>query len=65
MSKDYSAIEPLIDIDYEIRIVFIAPNYYRVHKRRSLNWKVFWKVNCGMSNIRKSSVFPWYLSFLP
>ena len=51
LHKDYSAIEPLIDVDYEFRIVFIAPNYYHVHKRRSLNFKVFWKVNCGMSNI--------------
>ena len=49
LHKDYSAIEPLIDVDYEIRIVFIAPNYYRVHKRRSLNWKV----NFGMSNFRE------------
>jgi len=49
LHKDYSAIEPLIDVDYEIRIVFIAPNYYRVHKRTSLNWKV----NFGMSNFRE------------
>ena len=49
LHKDYCAIEPLIDVDYELRIVFIAPNYYRVHKRSSLNWKV----NFGMSNIRE------------
>ena len=49
LHKDYCAVEPLIDVDYEIRIVFIAPNYYRVHKRKSLNWKV----NFGMSNIRE------------
>ena len=49
LHKDYAAIEPLIDVDYELRIVFIAPNYYRVHKRSSLNWKV----NYGMSNIRE------------
>ena len=49
LHKDYCAIEPLIDVDYELRIVFIAPNYYRVHKRSSLNWKV----NYGMSNIRE------------
>ena len=48
LHKDYIAIEPLIDVDYELRITFIAPNYYRVHKRSSLNWKV----NYGMSNIR-------------
>ncbi len=48
LHKDYIAIEPLIDVDYELRITFIAPNYYRVHKRRSFNWKV----NYGMSNIR-------------
>ena len=53
LHKDYSALEPFIDVDYEIRIVFIAPNYYLVHKRRSLNRKVFWKVNFGMSNIRE------------
>ena len=49
LHKDYVAIEPLIDVDYELRIVFIAPNYYRVHKRSSINWKV----NYGMSNIRE------------
>ena len=49
LHKDYVSIEPLIDVDYELRIVFIAPNYYRVHKRSSLNWKV----NYGMSNIRE------------
>ena len=26
LHKDYAAIEPLIDVDYELRIVFIAPN---------------------------------------
>ena len=49
LHKDYVAIEPLIDVDYELRIAFIAPNYYRVHKRSSLNWKV----NYGMTNIRE------------
>ena len=34
---------------WNYRFVFIAPNYYRVHKRKSLNWKV----NFGMSNIRE------------
>ena len=49
LHKDYCSIEPLIDVDYELRIIFIAPSYYRVHKRSSLNWKV----NYGMSNIRE------------
>ena len=49
LHKDYCAIEPYIDVDYELRIVFIAPNYYRVHKRQSMNWKV----NFGMTNIRE------------
>ena len=49
LHKDYCSIEPLIDVDYELRIIFIAPSYYRVHKRKSLNWKV----NFGMSNIRE------------
>lgn len=49
LHKDYCAMEPLIDVDYELRIVFIAPNYYRVHKRRSMNWKV----NFGMANERE------------
>ena len=53
LHKDYVSIEPLIEVDYELRIVFIAPNYYSVHKRSSLNSKVFWKVNYGMSNIRE------------
>ena len=40
LHKDYYAIEPLIDFDYELRIIFIAPNYYIVYKRSSINWKV-------------------------
>lgn len=49
LHNDYSAAEPLIDVDYELRIVFIAPNYYRVHKRQSMNWKV----NFLMTNVRE------------
>ena len=48
LNNNYAAAEPLIDSDYELRIVFIAPNYYRVNKRRSMNWKV----NFGMANER-------------
>jgi hypothetical protein len=49
VNNTYSSTEPLIDVDYELRIVFIAPNYYRVHKRMSMGWKV----NFGMTNIRE------------
>lgn len=45
----YCAAEPLIDADYELRIAFIAPDYYRVHKRKSGNWKV----NFGFCNTRE------------
>ncbi|KAK8881559.1 Asparaginyl-tRNA synthetase, cytoplasmic (Asparagine--tRNA ligase) (AsnRS) [Tritrichomonas musculus] len=45
----YCAAEPLIDSEYEIRICFIAPDYYRVHKRVSCGWKV----NYGYTNIRE------------
>ena len=48
LNNNYSAAEPLIDSAYELRIVFIAPNYYRVNKRMSMNWKV----NFGMANER-------------
>jgi len=44
---DYSVIEPLIKSKYELRISFIKPNHYRVHKRFSMNWKV----NYGSSNM--------------
>jgi hypothetical protein len=37
---DYVIAEPLIESEYEVRIVFIAPDYYRVHQRRALGWKV-------------------------
>ena len=49
INNNYSSIEPLIDVDYELRIVFIAPNYYRAHKRIGINWKV----NFGMANERE------------
>ena len=45
----YCAAEPLIDVDYELRVAFIAPDYYRVHKRTSGNWKV----NYGYMNFRE------------
>lgn len=49
----YTQAEPLIDSEYEVRIVFIAPDYYRAHKRQSTNWKV----NFGTSNIREDIEF--------
>lgn len=45
--NDYCSCEPLIDSKYELRIVYIAPDYYRVHKRTSMSWKV----NQGMSAV--------------
>ena len=49
INNTYSATEPLIDVDYELRIIFIAPNYYRAHKRYGMNWKV----NFGMASERE------------
>ena len=49
INNTYSATEPLIDVDYELRIIFIAPNYYRAHKRFGMNWKV----NFGMASERE------------
>ncbi|KAK8842389.1 Asparaginyl-tRNA synthetase, cytoplasmic (Asparagine--tRNA ligase) (AsnRS) [Tritrichomonas musculus] len=50
IDNHYCAAEPLIDSEYELRIVFIAPDYYRAHKRSSFNWKV----NFGSPNIREN-----------
>ena len=44
---DYCSAEPFIESEYEVRIAFIAPDYYRAHKRISANWKV----NYGIPNI--------------
>ena len=49
INNTYSATEPLIDVDYELRIIFIAPNYYRAHKRFGMNWKI----NFGMATERE------------
>lgn len=49
IDNHYVAAEPLIDAEYEVRIVFIAPDYYRAHKRQSPGWKV----NYGTSNVRE------------
>lgn len=49
LTNNYSIAEPFIESDYEIRIVFIAPDYYRVHKRRCMGWKV----NMGFTNTRE------------
>jgi hypothetical protein len=49
LHADYVIAEPLIDSEYEVRIVFIAPDYYRVHQRRAIGWKV----NMDCSQIRE------------
>ena len=51
LGNTYSSVEPFIDSEYELRICFIAPDYYRVHKRMSCSWKV----NYGMTNVREDS----------
>ena len=49
INNTYSAAEPLIKTAYELRIVFIAPDYYRAHQRIGPGWKV----NFGMANERE------------
>ncbi|KAH0787502.1 Synapsin, ATP binding domain containing protein [Histomonas meleagridis] len=49
LHHDYAMAEPFITSAYEVRIVFIAPDYYRAHKRTAMEWKV----NYGMSNERE------------
>ena len=44
-------MEPFVESEYELRICFIAPDYYRVHKRMSMNWKV----NYGITNMREDA----------
>lgn len=51
LGNTYSTVEPLIENQYELRICFIAPDYYRVHKRMSMSWKV----NYGMTNFREDT----------
>ena len=51
LGNTYSTVEPFIESQYELRICFIAPDYYRVHKRMSMSWKV----NYGMTNIREDT----------
>jgi hypothetical protein len=40
LDRNYIISEPFIESEYEVRIVFIAPDYYRVHRRRAMEWKV-------------------------
>jgi hypothetical protein len=40
LDRNYVIAEPFVQSEYEVRIVFIAPDYYRVHQRRALDWKV-------------------------
>ena len=57
----YSAAEPLIDREYEVRISFVAPDYIRAHKRVSEGWKV----NRGLPNVRMDiEVTPKYRSWV-
>ena len=49
LHHDYVCAEPFIESEYEVRIVFIAPDYYRAHKRTSFDWKV----NYGNPNERE------------
>ena len=38
--KTYSLIEPYVQSEYQIKIIFIAPNYYKVFKCSSMGWKI-------------------------
>ncbi|KAH0788823.1 Synapsin, ATP binding domain containing protein [Histomonas meleagridis] len=49
LHHDYISAEPFINSEYEVRIVYIAPDYYRAHKRKSFEWKV----NYGVTNERE------------
>ena len=46
LNNYYCAAEPFIESQYEVRIVYIAPNYCRTNRRVSENWKI----NFGSSN---------------
>ena len=46
LHNDYVQVEPFLESEYEVRIVFIAPNYYRAHRRVSSNWKVNYGAPC-------------------
>ncbi|OHS93951.1 synapsin IIa [Tritrichomonas foetus] len=51
LHKDYCSLEPLIDSQYELRITYIAPDYIRMHKRYSQNWKVNFGMPCIMEDM--------------
>jgi hypothetical protein len=36
----YATAEPLLDVEYELRIVRVGPAHYRAHKRIGAGWKV-------------------------
>ena len=38
--QDYVSAEPFIDSEYEVRVTFIAPDFYRAFKRMATGWKV-------------------------
>ena len=52
MNNTYASIEPYIESEYQIRIIFIAPNYYKVFKCTSMGWKI----NFGYTNITKLEI---------
>jgi glutathione synthase/RimK-type ligase-like ATP-grasp enzyme len=49
VSNTYAIADPFIEADCELRIVFIAPDFYRVQERRSMGWKI----NIGFGNFRE------------
>jgi hypothetical protein len=42
---------PFLDAECKLRIVFIAPDFYRVQERRSMGWKI----NVGFGNVREDN----------
>ncbi|KAH0787289.1 synapsin-2-like isoform X1 [Histomonas meleagridis] len=54
VNNHYCSAEPFIDQKYEVRIIFIAPDYIRARKRFSPNWKI----NFGSSNYGENIKVP-------
>jgi hypothetical protein len=51
LQRTYAIAEPLIESEYEVRVVFIAPDYYHEHRRKAMGWKV----NVCPSQIREEA----------
>jgi hypothetical protein len=51
LHEDYSVAEPFVEGAHDVRILFVAPDYYRAQKRPSSKWSSAGDVECADAEV--------------